>query len=62
MRRKLVIDKRRTPNVYREFTECEYDRDKDGNIISGYPDVKNHTIDATRYALESKYNRRGNTA
>ena len=62
MRRKIVIDKRRTPNVFREFTEYEYDRDKDGNIISGYPDANNHSIDATRYAFESKFNRRGNTA
>lgn len=62
MRRKIVIDKRRTPNLFREFTEYEYDRDKDGNIISGYPDANNHSIDATRYAFESKFNRRGNTA
>lgn len=51
-KRKIVIDKRRTPNAYREFTEYEYERDKDGNVISGYPDANNHLIDATRYALE----------
>lgn len=51
-KRKIVIDKRRTPNAYREFTEYEYERDRDGNVISGYPDANNHLIDATRYALE----------
>ena len=51
-KRKIVIDKRRTPNAYREFTEYEYERDRDNNVISGYPDANNHLIDATRYALE----------
>ena len=40
----------------------EYERDKEGNVISGYPDKNNHTIDADRYALESHYNKRGNSA
>lgn len=50
---KIVIDKNRTPNVHREFTHYEYERDKNGNYISRFPDNDNHTIDATRYALES---------
>ena len=57
-----VIDKKRTPVTYVEFTTYEYERDKDGNVISGYPDRDNHTIDATRYALENLYNRRGTSA
>ena len=57
-----VIDPQRTPITYKEFTEYEYERDKDGNVISGYPDKNNHTIDATRYALESLYNKRGTSA
>ena len=57
-----VIDPCRTPTTYKEFTEYEYERDKEGNVISGYPDKNNHTIDATRYALESHYNKRGNNA
>lgn len=57
-----VIDPARTPITYKEFTEYEYERDKDGNVISGYPDKDNHTIDATRYALESLYNKRGTSA
>lgn len=60
--RKIVIDPKRTPNAYKEFTEYEYERDKEGNIISGYPDANNHLIDATRYALEKFYNRRGTSA
>lgn len=51
-RRKIVIDRRRTPNAYEEFVNYEYERNKDGDIISGYPDANNHLIDATRYALE----------
>lgn len=51
-RRKIVIDRKRTPNAYNEFVNYEYDRNKDGDIISGYPDANNHLIDATRYAVE----------
>lgn len=57
-----VIDPVRTPVTYKEYTEYEYERDKEGNVISGYPDENNHTIDADRYALESHYNRRGTSA
>lgn len=58
-RRTLVIDRKRTPHAYDEFMNYEYERDKDGEIISGYPDEKNHLIDATRYALERVYRRMG---
>ena len=61
-RRKLVIDPRRTPNVHKEFLHYEYERNKDGEIISGYPDKDNHLIDATRYALERVYRQMGVTA
>lgn len=60
--RKIVIDPKRTPNAFKEFTEYEYERDKEGNVISGYPDANNHLIDATRYALEQFYNKRGTSA
>jgi PBSX family phage terminase large subunit len=49
---KIIIDPRRAPNAYKEFTGCEYKRDKNGNFISRYPDENNHTIDAARYAVE----------
>ncbi|MEY8385972.1 PBSX family phage terminase large subunit [Oscillospiraceae bacterium 38-13] len=61
-KRTIVIDRRRTPNAYEEFVGYEYERNKDGEIISGYPDAKNHLIDGTRYALERVYRRRGATA
>ena len=61
-KRKLVMDPVRTPNVCNEFKGYEYERDKDGNIITGYPDHDNHLIDASRYATESLWRRRGNSA
>ena len=62
-RRTIVIDQRRTPSAYDEFTQYEYDRDKDGNVISGYPEGQDdHTIAALRYAFESLFNKRGNSA
>lgn len=61
-KRKLVMDPERTPNVCNEFKGYEYERDKDGNIITGYPDHDNHLIDASRYATESLWRRRGNSA
>lgn len=51
-RRKIVIDPRRTPNAAREFRDYEYEKDRDGLIVSGYPDENNHIIDALRYALQ----------
>lgn len=51
-RRKIVVDPNRTPHAYKELSEYEYEQDKEGNFISGYPDENNHIIDAMRYALE----------
>ena len=56
----IYIDKRRCPEAFCEFVHYEYERDKDNNILSGYPDADNHFIDATRYAMEKFYKRRGN--
>lgn len=58
--RHIYIDKKYCPETYREFVNYEYEQDKDGNFISAYPDADNHGIDATRYALEKYYNRKGN--
>lgn len=58
-RRKIVIDRRRTPHAYDEFVNYEYERNKDGEIISGYPDENDHVISAVRYALEPAYRRMG---
>ena len=58
----IVIDQRRTPNAYKELSEYEYERDKEGNPISGYPDENNHIIDALRYSYEPLWSRRGSSA
>ncbi len=55
----IVIDPVRCPDTYKEFTRYEYERTKDGDIISGYPDKDNHHIDAVRYGMESVWKRRG---
>lgn len=48
----IVIDPERTPNIAKEFSAYEYQTDKNGDFLPEYPDKDNHTIDATRYALE----------
>lgn len=58
--RHIYIDKKHCPNTYREFVGYEYAQDRDGNFISDYPDENNHFIDATRYALEKYWRRKGN--
>lgn len=55
----IVIDNRRCPKTAEEFLNYAYERDKDGNIITGYPDKDNHHIDATRYAMNKVWKRRG---
>lgn len=55
----IYIDPKRCPETYKEFVEYEYERDKNDEVISGYPDEKNHSIDSVRYALERYWKRRG---
>lgn len=57
--REIIIDNKRCPETAREFLDYEYERDKEGNVISGYPDKDNHSIDAVRYALNRVWKRRG---
>lgn len=52
----IVIDPKRTPNAYREFTEYEYETTKDGEFLASVPDANNHCIDAARYALDQIIN------
>lgn len=56
---KIVIDQRRCPVSAQEFSTYEYQQDKDGNYISGYVDANNHCIDATRYALNLIWKKKG---
>jgi len=55
----IVIDNERAPHTAGEFLDYEYEQDKDGNFISEYPDSDNHFIDATRYATNLIWRRRG---
>lgn len=53
-KRRLVIDRRRTPKACKEFENYEYVTDKrTGEILSQVPDEDNHSIDASAYALDS---------
>ena len=55
----IVIDNIRCPETATEFMDYEYERDKEGNVISGYPDADNHSIDAVRYALNPVWKKKG---
>lgn len=55
----IVIDPTRAPYTAQEFTEYEYMRNKDEEIIQAYPDENNHAIDMTRYATNDIWRRRG---
>jgi len=56
---KIVIDPNRCPHTKKEFSCYEYERNKDGEIISGYPDANNHHIDAVRYGTEPIWRKPG---
>lgn len=56
---KIVIDNARTPGTATEFLDYEYERDKNGEVITGYPDKNNHSIDCIRYALNDVWKRKG---
>lgn len=53
----IIIDRKRCPEHWKEFSLYEYERNKDGEIISGYPDGNDHFISAARYALEPVWKR-----
>ncbi len=55
----IIIDPNTAPEAAREFTTYEYERTESGEVMSGYPDENNHTIDATRYAMERVWRRKG---
>lgn len=58
--RHIYIDKNRCPDTYDEFIKYEFERDKEGRIISAFPDYDNHHIDSVRYGLERHYKHKGN--
>lgn len=57
--REIVIDNVRCPHTAEEFLDYEYEKDKEGNDISSYPDKNNHAIDMVRYAMNSVWKHRG---
>lgn len=50
----IYINPDTCPNTYREFTQYEYKMDRNGEYTGELVDKNNHTIDATRYALNTK--------
>ena len=60
--RRIIIDPKRTPNAFREFTEYEYSTTKDGEFLADVPDKDNHAIDALRYAMDREIARYRNSA
>ena len=55
----IVIDPVDCPETAKEFTKYEYERDRDGKVIEGYPDANNHAIDSVRYAMFPVWRKRG---
>lgn len=55
----IIIDNVRAPYHAEEFLSYEFERTKDGEIISEYPDKNNHAIDDTRYATNLIWRRKG---
>lgn len=56
---KIVIWKGSAPNCTREFSTYEYEKNREDQFISAYPDKNNHTIDAVRYANEQHITKGG---
>ena len=48
----IIIDADRCPHAFKEFTEYELIKDKNGDFKDEYPDKNNHIIDLVRYATE----------
>ena len=55
----IVIDPERCPDTAKEFTEYEYETNKEGEAIQAYVDADNHHIDAVRYATNRIWLRKG---
>lgn len=56
---KIIIDPARCPAAAEEFSAYEYERDREGEPVAAYPDKDNHAIDATRYATNRIWMRKG---
>ena len=49
---KIIIDPERCPLAAKEFINYSLETDRNGIVKSQFPEKENHSIDATRYALE----------
>lgn len=54
----IVIDPKRCPHTAGEFLAYQYEKDREGRAVAGYPDRDNHHIDAVRYASSLNWGRR----
>lgn len=54
--KRIIIDPRRTPHAFKEFTEYEYEQTRDGEFLASVPDKDNDCIDSLRYALDMLIN------
>lgn len=48
----INIDKKRCPDIYRQFKFYAYKKNKQGEFIKDYPDLEDDGIDACRYSLD----------
>ena len=55
----IIIDPRRCPEAAKEFLNYEWEKNKQGEIITGYPDADNHYIDSIRYATNRIWRKKG---
>lgn len=56
----IYIDRERCPNAWEEFNGYEHEMNKNGEIVSSYPEGQSdHFIACVRYALEEVYKKKG---
>jgi phage terminase large subunit len=55
----IIIDNERCPYAAEEFLNYEFEKDKEDNFISAYPDKNDHGIAAGRYGTNLIWRRRG---
>lgn len=51
---RIIVDPVMCPLAAKEFVNYALDRNKNGEVISRYPDRDNHSIDAVRYGLQQE--------
>ena len=49
----IIIDPQRCPQTAKEFVEYELEKESNGEWKAKFPDKRNHSIDAVRYAREA---------